>query len=85
VQWAPPRRSRLFVASSEFEPCRTVQSRPFSACRLPTGTTWLELVMSADVWQSRWPCWDTRSHYLRWTFQRQPPTKVTRTGAPIER
>jgi len=36
----------VLVPSSALEPCRTVQSIPFSACRLPLGTTRPELVTS---------------------------------------
>ena len=46
MQRAIPRRSRVLVPSSTSEPWRTVQSMPFSACKLPVGTTRLELVTS---------------------------------------
>src|SRR5215469_7679851 len=41
-----PARSRVLVASRELVPRLTIQSTPFSAWRLPKGTTRLELVTS---------------------------------------
>ena len=46
VQGAMPSRSLVLVPSRAFEPWLTVQSTPFSACKLPYGTTRLELVTS---------------------------------------
>src|SRR5215469_14220714 len=46
VQSAMPARSRVLVASRELDPWRTIQSTPFSAWRLPKGTTRLEFVTS---------------------------------------
>src|SRR5215467_6178915 len=41
-----PRRHRLLVPSKISAPLRRLTFTPFSFCRLPTGTTTLELVVS---------------------------------------
>src|SRR5262252_3391242 len=41
-----PRRQRLLVPSKTSAPLRRLTFAPFSFCRLPTGTTTLELVVS---------------------------------------
>src|SRR5260370_20658198 len=45
-QGAIPRRQRLLVPSNTSAPARRLTFAPFSLCRLPTGTTTLELVTS---------------------------------------
>ena len=55
MQWAAPSRILLFVPSMVLEARRTVRLMPFSACKLPFGTTKLELVTSGrSVWISLW-------------------------------
>src|SRR5260370_20031677 len=53
MQWATPSRILVFVPSMILEAWCAVRSMPFSACKLPFGTTKLELVTSGrSVWIS---------------------------------
>ena len=55
MQRATPSRILVFVPSMVLEARRAVRLMPFSACKLPFGTTKLELVTSGrSVWISLW-------------------------------
>ena len=55
MQLATPNRILVFVPSMLLEARRAVRLIPFSACKLPFGTTKLELVTSGrSVWISLW-------------------------------
>jgi hypothetical protein len=55
MQRATPSRTLVFVPSMVLEARRAVRLIPFSACKLPFGTTKLELVTSGrSVWISLW-------------------------------
>ena len=55
MQRATPSRTLVFVPSMVLEARRAVRLMPFSACKLPFGTTKLELVTSGrSVWISLW-------------------------------
>ena len=55
MQWATPNRILLFVPSMILETRYAVRLMPFSVCKLPFGTTKLELVTSGrSVWISVW-------------------------------
>src|ERR1700752_689257 len=55
MQWATPSRILVFVPSMILEAWCAVRLMPFSACKLPFGTTKLELVTSGrSVWISLW-------------------------------
>jgi hypothetical protein len=55
MQRATPSRILVFVPSMLLEAQRAVRLIPFSACKLPFGTTKLELVTSGrSVWISLW-------------------------------
>ena len=55
MQRATPNRILVFVPSMLLEARRAVRLIPFSACKLPFGTTKLELVTSGrSVWISLW-------------------------------
>ena len=55
MQRATPRRILVFVPSMVLEAWRAIRLMPFSACKLPFGTTKLELVTSGrSVWISLW-------------------------------
>src|SRR5580693_5573567 len=55
MQWATPSRILVFVPSMILEAWCAVRLMPFSTCKLPFGTTKLELVTSGrSVWISLW-------------------------------